>query len=72
MDFTLGKRFKLGEQQSLRFRADFFNLFNHLSFAIPSGCSKCCRGVRADHLGGGNTALDSIFAEVLVLMEAGR
>ena len=36
MDFTLGKNFKLTERQSLRFRADFFNLFNHPSFANPS------------------------------------
>jgi hypothetical protein len=32
----LGKAFKLGEGQNLRFRADFFNLFNHPSFASPS------------------------------------
>jgi hypothetical protein len=36
VDFTLSKTFKLGERQSLRFRTDFFNLFNHPSFAIPA------------------------------------
>jgi hypothetical protein len=36
VDFTLGKVFKLGERQGLRFRADFFNLFNHPSFANPA------------------------------------
>jgi hypothetical protein len=36
VDFTIGKTFKLTERQSLRFRADFFNLFNHPSFANPS------------------------------------
>jgi hypothetical protein len=36
VDFTLGKTFKLTERQSLRFRTDFFNLFNHPSFANPS------------------------------------
>jgi len=36
VDFTLGKTFKLGERQDLRFRADFFNLFNHPSFANPT------------------------------------
>jgi hypothetical protein len=36
VDFTLDKAFKLGERQSVRFRADFFNLFNHPSFAIPA------------------------------------
>jgi hypothetical protein len=36
VDFTLGRIFKLGERQNLRFRADFFNLFNHPSFANPN------------------------------------
>ena len=36
VDFTVGKTFKLTERQSLRFRTDFFNLFNHPSFANPS------------------------------------
>jgi hypothetical protein len=36
MDFTLGKTFRLTERQSLRFRTDVFNLFNHPSFANPS------------------------------------
>lgn len=36
VDFTLGKIFRITEAQSLRFRADFFNLFNHPSFANPS------------------------------------
>jgi hypothetical protein len=35
VDFTLGKTFKLGEKQNLRFRAEFFNLFNHPSFQNP-------------------------------------
>lgn len=36
IDFTLDKAFKLGEREDLRFRADFFNLFNHPSFQIPA------------------------------------
>jgi hypothetical protein len=36
VDFTVGKNFQLTERQSLRFRADFFNLTNHPSFANPS------------------------------------
>jgi len=36
VDFTLDKTFQLGERQALRFRADFFNLFNHPSFQIPA------------------------------------
>ncbi|MBV8051553.1 MAG: hypothetical protein JOZ80_10215, partial [Acidobacteriaceae bacterium] len=35
-DFSLGKIFKLTEGQNLRFLADFFNIFNHPSFAIPA------------------------------------
>jgi hypothetical protein len=31
--------FRLGERQSVRFRTDFFNLFNHPSFAIPAATS---------------------------------
>jgi hypothetical protein len=36
MELTVGKMFKLGEYRNLRFRADFFNLFNHPSFANPA------------------------------------
>jgi hypothetical protein len=36
VDLTFGKTFKLSEGQNLRFRTDFFNLFNHPSFANPS------------------------------------
>jgi hypothetical protein len=39
VDFSLGKIFKLTEGQSLRFLADFFNLFNHPSFANPAFAS---------------------------------
>lgn len=35
IDFTLGRTFKLWEHQNLRFRAEFFNLFNHPSFQNP-------------------------------------
>jgi hypothetical protein len=35
VDFTLAKTFKIGERQSLRFRTEFFNLFNHPSFQNP-------------------------------------
>jgi hypothetical protein len=36
VDLTLGKAFKITEGQAIRFRADFFNLFNHPSFANPA------------------------------------
>jgi len=35
VDFTLAKTFRIGEKQSLRFRTEFFNLFNHPTFANP-------------------------------------
>jgi len=35
-DFSLIKNFKLTERQSLRFTADFFNLWNHANFANPT------------------------------------
>jgi hypothetical protein len=35
-DFSLGKIFKITEGQNLRFLADFFNIFNHPSFANPA------------------------------------
>jgi hypothetical protein len=35
VDFTLGKAFKIGENGNLRFRTEFFNLFNHPNFQNP-------------------------------------
>jgi hypothetical protein len=35
-DFSLIKNFKLTERQSLRFTTDFFNIWNHASFANPA------------------------------------
>jgi hypothetical protein len=35
-DFSLLKHFRLSERQDLRFTADFFNLWNHASFANPA------------------------------------
>jgi len=44
VDFTLDKTFRIGERQSVRFRADFFNLFNHPSFAVPAATSVSAAG----------------------------
>jgi hypothetical protein len=35
VDFSIIRRFPLGEANSVEFRAEFFNLFNHLNFAEP-------------------------------------
>jgi carboxypeptidase family protein len=37
MDAGLGKSFAAGERTSVKFRADAFNVFNHPTFALPSG-----------------------------------
>lgn len=37
IDFSLGKKFKITESSALQFQANFFNIFNHPNFAIPSG-----------------------------------
>jgi len=34
-DFSIIKRFRLGEQKNLEFRAEFFNLFNHVNLDNP-------------------------------------
>jgi hypothetical protein len=34
-DFSLIKNFKITERQSLRFTADFFNIWNHTNFSNP-------------------------------------
>jgi len=35
IDFALHRRFLLGEQRALMFRAEAFNLFNHPNYGIP-------------------------------------
>ena len=35
VDFSIIKRFPLSESKNLEFRAEFFNLFNHVNFANP-------------------------------------
>jgi hypothetical protein len=35
VDFSIIKRFPLGEAKSVEFRAEFFNLFNHVNFDNP-------------------------------------
>ena len=35
MDFSIIRRFPFGESRNIEFRAEFFNLFNHVNFANP-------------------------------------
>jgi hypothetical protein len=37
VDFSILKRFPLGEATSVEFRAEFFNLLNHVNFDTPNG-----------------------------------
>jgi hypothetical protein len=37
VDLALQRQFHLTEQLELRFRAEFFNIFNHPNFANPYG-----------------------------------
>ena len=37
VDFSTVKNFRLGERVGFQFRAEFFNLFNHPTFANPYG-----------------------------------
>jgi hypothetical protein len=59
VDFTLGKIFKLGERQNLRFRAEFFNIFNHPSFAIPAATSVSPFTPGSPSTGGGSAPITS-------------
>jgi hypothetical protein len=59
VDFTLGKMFKLGERQNLRFRAEFFNIFNHPSFAIPAATSVSPFTPGSPSTGGGSAPITS-------------
>jgi hypothetical protein len=37
LDFSLNKQTQITERLGVQFRAEFFNLFNHPNFALPSG-----------------------------------
>jgi hypothetical protein len=40
-DFSVTKETPIGETQRIQFRAEFFNLFNHTQFAIPTPLFQC-------------------------------
>jgi hypothetical protein len=35
------KKFKVYERFTAQFRTDFFNVFNHPAYALPSSCIDC-------------------------------
>jgi len=45
-DFSVSKNFPLRDRLSLQFRAEFFNIFNHPNFALPS--NSIVPGINAD------------------------
>jgi Carboxypeptidase regulatory-like domain/TonB-dependent Receptor Plug Domain len=47
-DFSTTKNFRLRERLTLQFRAEFFNIFNHPNFALPSNV--ITPGFLADHV----------------------
>jgi hypothetical protein len=47
-DFSTTKNFQLRERLQLQFRAEFFNIFNHPNFALPSNV--IAPGFLADHV----------------------
>jgi len=61
-DFTATKMFRLTERQSLQFRADFFNLFNHAQFALPLAGTSYTGGVGRGELNVNNALFGQIFS----------
>ena len=45
-DFSLNKNFRLTEEKRLQFRAEFFNLFNRVNFALPDSTPFLSTGAR--------------------------
>jgi len=43
-DLSVSKTISLKEELSLQFRADFFNLFNHVNLGQPDSCVDCQDG----------------------------
>jgi len=64
-DFQAAKTTQIGERQTIQFRAEFFNIFNHAQFAIPgytgaqafanngtlfsSACTRTAQSENVDH-----------------------
>ena len=57
-DFALKKDTRLAEDVSLQFRAEFFNIFNHPNFRVPSGSNRRAFSSRR------NTSPNSNFSRI--------
>ena len=61
-DFSVSKITKISEKQSLQFRTEFFNLFNHPQFALPN----LAANVGNQSLYGSNPALLGVITSTSV------
>jgi hypothetical protein len=63
-DFSIFKSIAISERQSLTFRTEFFNIFNHAQFAIPTGSAANSAGNQT--LYGSNAALVGVITSTSV------
>ncbi|HYR43908.1 MAG TPA: hypothetical protein VER98_12845, partial [Terriglobia bacterium] len=61
-DFSITKMTRIGEKQSVQFRSEFFNLFNHSQFALPN----LAANVNNQSLYGSNAALLGVITGTAV------
>jgi hypothetical protein len=48
VDFSIIRRFHISESKNIEFRAEFFNLFNHVNFANPVSNLNAATGLNLD------------------------
>jgi len=69
LNFSLIRRFRLGERGNIQFRVETFNALNHPNFKLPNVMINAPAGGTITNVGG--PALDAAFATVSVLIPAG-
>ena len=72
IDLTLAKRFNMGAERYLEFRAEAFNAFNHPNWAPPGPQPREPQHVRDHHRDRQRPAGDPVRSEVLLLGSAAR
>ncbi|HKS73443.1 MAG TPA: hypothetical protein VJQ82_09620, partial [Terriglobales bacterium] len=50
VDFAIAKSFPIKESLSVQFRAEAFNVFNHVNLGQPNGCVDCGPGSNAGQI----------------------